>query len=434
MDKKDNDFSFESGGHGRRIAVRNDWKISDMPKEHEMFILSRTFTPQQMSSLRNGHVPEQMEDKWFWFMEGDTLFAHRSWSGFCIYRIDFKADDKHIVNVNSCPEQYERGSDDEETKTLNRLLDRWTEKPYDHYGEWLEETLETVQKKQPAKALSPDEVRAARIDIFTDTFNQCRTDPALIAAVAASKIKTEVFAENQYPPFFPSGCETGITVSKKRSFQAAADIKKEYPESKIAVLNFANAFYPGGGVASGASAQEECLCRCSTLYPLLYRKSLENSFYGYHKKIGDPKATDALIYTEGVVIFKTDTAFPEMMKKSDWVTVDVITCAAPDMRKSSNRHVPLTGNASKMSDPELFGYHVRRAIHILTVAAAKKADNLVLGAFGCGAFENDPHVVARAYKTALQEFKGVFRRIEFAIYSPPGNEENYRAFSKAFAD
>lgn len=81
-----------------------------------------------------------------------------------------------------------------------------------------------------------------------------------------------------------------------------------------------------------------------------------------------------------------------------------------------------------MNDAELFGYHVKRAIHKLTCAAAKEADILVLGAFGCGAFRNNPEVVAKAYKAALQIFPKVFDQIEFAVYCPPDRSENYDAF------
>ena len=83
-----------------------------------------------------------------------------------------------------------------------------------------------------------------------------------------------------------------------------------------------------------------------------------------------------------------------------------------------------------MNNAELFGYHVKRAIHMLTCAAAKGADILVLGAFGCGAFENDPEVVANAFKTALNVFPKVFDHIEFAVYCPPGGSTNYTVFKK----
>ena len=65
-----------------------------------------------------------------------------------------------------------------------------------------------------------------------------------------------------------------------------------------------------------------------------------------------------------------------------------------------------------------------------SVAAAKGADVLVLGAFGCGAFQNNPEVVARAYKVAIQEFPKVFKKIEFAVFCPPGGSKNYDVFSK----
>ena len=134
--------------------------------------------------------------------------------------------------------------------------------------------------------------------------------------------------------------------------------------------------------------------------------------------------------TEGVIICKTDEDLPERMPKEDWVTVDVITIAAPDLRDKSNKYAPLVGGGTYMNNAELFGYHVKRALHMLTCAAAKGADVLVLGAFGCGAFENDPEVVARAYKTVLQEFPKVFKKIEFAVYCPPGGSRNYDVFKR----
>ena len=80
-----------------------------------------------------------------------------------------------------------------------------------------------------------------------------------------------------------------------------------------------------------------------------------------------------------------------------------------------------------MNNAELFGYHVKRAMHMLTVAAHKEVDILVLGAFGCGAFQNDPEVVARAYRTALDEFPKLFKKIEFAVYCPAVDATNYSA-------
>lgn len=270
-----------------------------------------------------------------------------------------------------------------------------------------------------------------RIEIFNDTLDWIKNDKVLAASVDWAKKHTTVYYEDDYPKFDAAEkYDTEISVTRHRSYEAAFEIYKNDSSAHIAVMNFANAFQAGGGVKTGAGAQEECLCRTSTLYPLLYRKTLRDSFYKHHQALKSPKATDSLIYTRGVVVCKTDEDFPERLPEEEWINVDVITIAAPDLRTSSNVHMALTGKGIAMQRTELFGYHVKRAIHMLTVAAAKGSDTLVLGAFGCGAFHNDPEVVARAYKVAIGEFPKVFKRIEFAVYCPPGNDRNYEVFKK----
>lgn len=270
-----------------------------------------------------------------------------------------------------------------------------------------------------------------RIEVFEDTQKWIKSDPDLSASISVAKKNTTVYYEDDYPVFDASRIgDTIITVSGDRSYQAAMKLHKKDPGAKIAVMNFANAFHAGGGVVKGAGAQEECLCRTSTLYPLLYRRTLRDSFYKHHHDLNTPKASDSLVYTEGVIICKTDEDLPKKLQKEDWVAVDVITIAAPDLRDKSNKYAPLVDDGTNMNNAELFGYHVKRGIHMLTCAAAKGADILVLGAFGCGAFQNDPEVVARAYKTVLEEFPKVFRQIEFAVYCPPGGERNYEVFER----
>ena len=171
-----------------------------------------------------------------------------------------------------------------------------------------------------------------RIRVFEDTLAWIDSDADLTAAVALAKKNTIVWFEDDYPAFDGSKTtETVISVTGERSFQAAMRLHGENSESRIAVMNFANAFHPGGGVKKGSSAQEESLCRTSTLYPLLYRRTLRDSYYRHHFDLNTPKASDALIYTEGVVICKTDEDLPQRMPEEDWITVDVITCAAPDL-------------------------------------------------------------------------------------------------------
>ena len=129
-----------------RPAERGDWKTEPMPEKHEIFELKRAFGEEEMAALRRGNIPRAMEDKWFWFMEGETLFAHRSWTGYCIYRIDFTEGDRLQVTVNRDPEQYRCTSIEEDTETLNKLLDRWARVPYDHVNAWLEETYDAIKR------------------------------------------------------------------------------------------------------------------------------------------------------------------------------------------------------------------------------------------------------------------------------------------------
>ena len=273
--------------------------------------------------------------------------------------------------------------------------------------------------------------REERIEVFEDTRKWLKDDAELSESVLNSKKHTKIYWEDDYPEFDTSKvCDTEVTVTGDRSYQAAMRLAVENKGCKIAVMNFANAFHPGGGVTMGASAQEECLCRTSTLYPLLDREILKRTYYEHHRKLKTPKATDALVYTEDVVICKTDEDLPKRLPREQWVKVDVITVAAPDLRNMSNRYAPLVNGGTNMNNAELFGYHVKRAIHVLTCAAAKEADILVLGAFGCGAFQNDPEVVARAYKVAIAEFPKVFRKIEFAVYCSPTDMKNFETFSR----
>ncbi|MBQ5342807.1 MAG: hypothetical protein J6Z24_05035, partial [Oscillospiraceae bacterium] len=132
----------------KKTAVRTDWKTLDMPEKNETFLLRRHFREGEMDVLRKGNIPKEMEDKWFWYMDGDTLYAHRSWTGYCIYIIRFTDGGEHQVTVNRDPEQYGCTSIEEDTVTLNKLLDWWCQPQYDYYHEWLSETLDTLKKKE----------------------------------------------------------------------------------------------------------------------------------------------------------------------------------------------------------------------------------------------------------------------------------------------
>ena len=132
---------------GMKAAEKSDWKTYDMPKQHDTFYFQRNFTDAQMAKLRHGNIPEAMEDKWFWYMDDNTLFAHRSWTGFCIYIIEFSTTGKHRVLVNRDPDQYKCTSIDQDIELLNDLLNWWSRPNYDYYHQWLSETVSSMKKQ-----------------------------------------------------------------------------------------------------------------------------------------------------------------------------------------------------------------------------------------------------------------------------------------------
>lgn len=256
------------------------------------------------------------------------------------------------------------------------------------------------------------------VEIFTDTRMRYMTNPVLVSACSSS-IEKQVFYKEGSSFDFDKNMfegEAEVVVSKKRSFEAAEPYAKK--GMKTCVLNFANAIHTGGGVFRGSGAQEESLCRTSTLFAAINVPEMHKVFYDPHFRLDDTYANDDAIFTPGVVVFKTDEYKPKMRPEDEWFSVDVITCAAPC----------LGWECKDISDENLFKLHVSRARQILSIAAENGAEAVVLGAFGCGAFRNPPSVVARAYKKVLPEFSHAFKTIEFAVFCAPREEENFNEF------
>ena len=274
--------------------------------------------------------------------------------------------------------------------------------------------------------------RQTLIDVFQDTKRYYTENQALADAVEHSKARTAFYKANNYPPL-PQKREAAavVEVTKSKTFETAMKWQAEHPEDWIAVLNFASAVNPGGGVAHGSSAQEESLCRCSTLYPTLNQSFLWRAYYNWNRAEKNVLHTDDCIYSPGIVICKTDESVPRRMEPEQWVTVDVISCAAPNLRQDPyNIHNPEGGRPVFLPTEELVKLHTKRAKHILHIAAANSVDVLILGAFGCGAFENDPLAVATAYNLAIPEYRHYFKRIEFAVYCRKFETKNYDAFKQ----
>ena len=271
-------------------------------------------------------------------------------------------------------------------------------------------------------------------EVFRDTQKFYRDNEILAAAVARSRVATRLYGEDEYPqlPKLVPGEHAGLGfIANKRTIESACELHKEFPKKKIAVLNFASAMKPGGGVKWGAGAQEESLCRCTTLYPTLDRRWLWKEYYGVNRAAKNVLHTDACIYSPDVVVCKTDEHVPRRLDPKDFFTIDVITCAAPNLSEVPfNYYNPETGQRAKIDPDLLYTIHKRRAEHILHIAAANKVDILILGAFGCGAFENDPNVVAPAWWDASLEYAEFFDVVAFAIYCRGSRKDNYEAFAR----
>ena len=223
-----------------------------------------------------------------------------------------------------------------------------------------------------------------------------------------------------------------IKVTNRDTFTAAkeyANIINSANEGFVGVLNFASSTNPGGGVTKGSTAQEECLCRCSNLYLTLYQEKCIREYYNVNKKYMSNLGSDAIIYSRNVYVFK-DKDY-NMLPVEDRFYVDVLTCAAPNLRENPRNQYNIDASEEKLTltDEELYNIHVKRARNILNVAVKNEDDYLILGAFGCGAFRNNPEIVAKAYKDVLQDYMYCFKIIDFAIIDGKYSN-NYEIFKR----
>lgn len=167
------------------------------------------------------------------------------------------------------------------------------------------------------------------------------------------------------------------------------------------VLNFASAKNPGGGFLSGARAQEESLARSSALYPCLLRSAM----YRHHRETGDPMYTAWVVSSPAVPVFRDDVSGALLEEP---YAVSFLTSPAP------NAGVVLARDPGRRE--EVDAVMRERVARVLAVAAEEGHRHLVLGAWGCGVFRNDPAVVAEAFRAELEGARqGAFEAVTFAV-------------------
>ncbi|WP_034447893.1 TIGR02452 family protein [Butyrivibrio sp. AE2032] len=272
--------------------------------------------------------------------------------------------------------------------------------------------------------------RIERIKIFENTLEMCDENERLSQSVSRAIINQKIYWEDDALQF-ESGKpfkETELWLTSKRSCEAAKEYLNNPGSNGVCVLNFASFVTPGGGVVRGTTAQEESMCRISTLYRCISDETVK-AFYESHKeKISNKEVNrrnnDDIIFTPGVTVFKADTFDCELLADNEWYEIDIITCAAPDLRQSydDSEYAP--------TYQELLEVHKKRWRRILSVAFLNQERVVILGAFGCGAFYNPPQIVAQAAEQVCEEFDGMFEKIVFAVYTKNYESENYTAFSR----
>lgn len=201
-------------------------------------------------------------------------------------------------------------------------------------------------------------------------------------------------------------------VVNEDSFQAAE--KYDNP----LVMNFANAHQPGGAFRMGATAQEEALCRNSTLYASL-SSDKASEMYRYNIRHLSPVDSDYMLLSPEVCVFRDVNCD---LLDSPYM-VSVITLPAPNKR----------GAAMLTSQKKIDMVMKRRIRIMLTIAVQNQYKNLILGAWGCGAFGHDARKVAGYFKEIFidEQYEKYFENIVFAILS---GKNKLDAFEKTFGE
>lgn len=195
------------------------------------------------------------------------------------------------------------------------------------------------------------------------------------------------------------------------------------------LLNFASAGHPGGGVESGARAQEETICRRSTLTRSIfsfYPYTASKYHYGLHSGEQYPITSPfSAIYSPDVTVFREGI---DCRLMENPYNVAVVTCAALNLNGMYSIKLTHEGRMPKAA----IDITLNKIRTIFRIGLKYGHDSLLLGAFGCGAFKNPPEDMAKLFHTVMEEpeFKDKFRLITFAIIDRDPSNPNLKVFER----
>ncbi|WP_369393789.1 TIGR02452 family protein [Streptomyces sp. CG1] len=239
---------------------------------------------------------------------------------------------------------------------------------------------------------------------------------SLAARIEAARAGTRMFGPEPVPVPTDADVEPFFEVTGESSLEAA----RRLAAAPVAVLNFASARNPGGGYLNGAQAQEEALCRATALHTCLLTA---RSFYDHHRAHRDALYTDRVIHSPAVPVFRDDRG----RLLAEPYCAGFLTAAAPN------------AGVVRRTEPdraaELPGALAARAERVLETAAAHGYRRLVLGAWGCGVFQNDPAQVAGAFRALLGpdgRFARTFEHVVFGVLDRTPGTVVREAFTRAF--
>lgn len=244
---------------------------------------------------------------------------------------------------------------------------------------------------------------------------------SIAGAVAAARKGTVLYRPDDFDALpVPAGIGEAprIEVWADTTGGAARRLVQQEGVAEVAALNFASARNPGGGFLGGAKAQEEDLARCSALYHCLLE---QREYYDVNRATESMLYTDHIIWSPGVPFFRDERL--DLLARP--FHVGIVTAPAPNAGEHLRR--------KDGGRPTLSKALARRAERVLRVLATQKQHTLVLGAWGCGVFRNDPAEVAQVFAELLRStYAQSFARVVFAIYDKSRDGGTLKAFERVF--